>query len=401
MPEPAEHAEIIRLQPPDFRPMTVSFNLSEILSGDDPLNLQPLNVIRVFSRYEVDPPKVFIYGEVLRPGRYPLANGMTAAGLVNMAGGFKRSAYRETADLSSYVIQDGSKVRTEQKVIQLSEALEGTNGADVVLKPGDVLSIRQLTGWKDIGASVTIKGEVAHAGTYGIREGERLSSVLKRAGGFRETAYPAGAVLVRTEVREMGEKTRLEMIRRIETTSTKTMAGLSNSQEQLTSMQAMQQQKQEILAALRSHSASGRLVINIGVPISKWENTPADIEMRAGDTLMIPKRPDFVVVSGQVYNAAAVSYAPGRVAGWYLRQAGGPTQTANKKSIFIVRANGSVIGGTQGLWKSSVLSVPLQPGDSIVVPEKIVSGSSVWKNVLGMAALASSAAVPAAIFTQF
>ena len=132
--------------------------MSEILSGDDPINLQPFDVIRVFSRYEIDPPKVFIYGEVLRPGQYPMASGMTVAGLVNMAGGFKRSAYRETADLSSYVVQDGQKVRTEQKVVQLADAMEGDKSADVVLKPGDVLSIRQLTGWSDIGASVTIQG---------------------------------------------------------------------------------------------------------------------------------------------------------------------------------------------------------------------------------------------------
>ena len=184
----------------------------------------------------------------------------------------------------------------------------------------------------------------AHAGTYGIREGERLSSVLKRAGGFRETAYPAGAVLERVEVRELGEKTRLDLIRRIESTTTEFKPGLSSSQDAMSTFQAMQQQRQEILGALRSHHASGRLVIKIGSDIAKWENTPADVEMRAGDTLVIPKRPDFVLVNGQVFNASAITYSPGRSAGWYLRQAGGPTRTADKKSIFVVRANGSVVG---------------------------------------------------------
>jgi protein involved in polysaccharide export with SLBB domain len=401
MPEPAEHAEIVRLQPPDFRPATVSFSLSEILNGDDPISLQPFDVIRIFSRYEIDPPEVFIYGEVLRPGKYPMASGMTVAGLVQMAGGFKRSAYLESADLSSYVVQDGRNVLTRQTVVRLGKALEGDSSADVVLKPGDVASIRQLTGWNDIGASVNVKGEVAHAGTYGIQAGERLSSVLKRAGGFRNTSYPAGAMLERTEVRELGEKTRLELIRRIETTNVDTKAGLSNSQEQQGNMQAMQQQRQQTLEALRSHHASGRLVINIGSDIAKWENTPADVEMRAGDTLFIPKRPDFVLVSGQVFNASAITYEPGRQAGWYLRQAGGPTQTANKKSIFILRASGSVIGGTQGLWKGGVLDARLQPGDSIVVPEKITGGSQLWKNLISVAQLASSAAVTSAVVTQF
>ena len=69
------------------------------------------------------------------------------------------------------------------------EGVDGDKNADVVLKPGNVVSIRQLAGWQDIGASVTITGEVEHAGSYGIEQGERLSSVLKRAGGFRVDAY--------------------------------------------------------------------------------------------------------------------------------------------------------------------------------------------------------------------
>jgi protein involved in polysaccharide export with SLBB domain len=397
MPEPADHAEVIRLQPPDFRPTTISFNLSEILSGDDPINLQPFDVIRVFSRYEIDPPKVSIYGEVLRPGEYPMASGMTAAGLVNMAGGFKRSAYRDTADLSSYVVQDGKKVRTEQQLVKIADALAGDKSVDVLLKPGDVVSIRQLTGWSDIGASVIVTGEVAHAGSYGIREGERLSSVLKRTGGFRETAYPAGAVLERVEVRELGEKTRLELIRRIESIKTEINPGVSNSQDAMSSFQAMQQQRQEILGSLKSHPASGRLVIKLGPDISKWENTPADVEMRAGDTVVIPKRPDFVLVNGQVFNASAITYTPGRTAGWYLRQAGGPTRTADKKSIFVIRANGSVVGEAHGLLRGNVLSVAVQPGDSIVVPEKITAGSQFWRNLLGSAQMLTSIGLISAV----
>ena len=137
---------------------------------------------------------------------------------MRIAGGFARSAYREEADLTSYVVQNGQKVLLNHTAIAIQKALDGDKSADVALKPGDVLTIPQLTGWKDIGASVTISGEVAFPGTYGIEAGERLSSVLKRAGGFRETAYPAAAVLDRVQVRQIGEQARMEMIRRIETT---------------------------------------------------------------------------------------------------------------------------------------------------------------------------------------
>jgi protein involved in polysaccharide export with SLBB domain len=392
LPEPADHAEIVRLQAPDFRPMTISFKLSDVLVGDDPIALQPFDLIRIFSRYEVDPPKVTILGEVLRPGEYPLAQDMTAAGLVTMAGGFKRSAYREQADLSSYVVQNGAKVVVAHRAIEIGKAVAGERNADVTLKPGDLVSIRQLTAWVDIGASVAVRGEVVYPGTYGITEGERLSSVLKRVGGFRETAYPIGAVLERVQVREMGEKTRLEMIRRMETASPGLSGALSATPEQAATLQAMEQQRQQILASLRSHPAGGRMVIRISADVGRWENTPADIEMRAGDTLVVPKRPNFVMVGGQVSNATAISYLRGKEAGWYLRQAGGTTPSADKKGIFILRADGSVVGRSGGLWRENVLSTRLQPGDSIVVPEKITGGSMFWKNLLGGAQLASSAA---------
>ena len=396
MPEPADHGEIVRLQAPDFRPETIPFDLPNMLIGNDPIELKPFDVVRVFSRYEIDPPKVSIYGEVLRPGEYPMSQGMTVVGLVRMAGGFRRSAYREAADLTNYTVQNGEKVLLQHSVVDIGKALNGDNSADVPLDPGDVVGIRQLTGWKDIGASVTIDGEVKYPGTYGIQEGEHLSSVLKRVGGLREDAYPAGAVLDRVYVREVGEKNRQQMIDRIERTTPNVKSGLSSTQDQQSLLQAMQQQQQQVLASLRNHPASGRMVIQISSDIAKWENTPADIEMRAGDRLSMPKRPDFVVVSGQVYNATAISYAPGREADWYLRKAGGVTQSGNKKDIFIVRADGSVVGRSGGPWGRSVLTVRLRPGDSVIVPEKVVGGSQIWKDVIATAQIMSSVAITGA-----
>jgi protein involved in polysaccharide export with SLBB domain len=396
MPEPADHAEIVRLQAPDLRPETISFDLPDVLIGNSPVLLKPFDVIRIFSRYEIDPPKVSIYGDVLRPGQYPMSQGMTFAGLVQMAGGLRRSAYREAADLASYTVQNGEKVLLQHSVVALGKALDGDKSADVPLQPGDVVGIRQLTGWKDIGASVRIDGEVNFPGTYGIQEGERLSAVLKRVGGLREDAYPAGAVLDRVYVREVGEKNRQQMIDRIERTTPNVKPGLSSSQDQQSLLQAMQQQQQQVLASLRNHPASGRMVIRISSDIDKWENTSADVEMRAGDKFSIPKRPDFVVVSGQVYNPTAIGYAPGREADWYLHKAGGVTQSGNKKDIFIVRADGSVVGRAGGPWGRSVLSVRLQPGDSVIVPEKVVGGSQVWKDVIATAQIMSSVAITGA-----
>lgn len=400
LPEPADHAELVRLMPPDFRPETVSFSLHDALMGNSSFLLEPFDLVRIFGRYEIDPPKVSIEGEVLRPGEYPMSQGLTVAGLVGMAGGFKRSAYRDEAGLSSYIIQNGQKVLTNRRNVEIADVLNGNKNADVVLKPGDVVSIWSLAGWQDIGASIKISGEVERAGSYGIEDGEHLSSVLKRAGGFREDAYPLAAVLERSQVRQLGEQARQEMIQRIEDTPIEIKPGTMSEQAAAAMQQSLEQERRHALALLRGHPASGRLVINISSDISKWENTPADIEVRAGDTLFIPKKPNFVMVSGQVYNPVGITYVPGRDLDWYLKKAGGATSTGDKKHIYVLRADGSVVvpKGGESVWTSDKFrNVRMRPGDTIFVPEKIIGGSPVWQNIIGVAQIMSAMTVPLAI----
>jgi protein involved in polysaccharide export with SLBB domain len=400
LPEPADHGEIVRLMPPDLRPEAIDFSVSDVLAGNDPIHLQPFDTIRILGRYEADAPRVTVRGEVLRPGGYALVDGMTAAQLVRIAGGFKRSALLEDADLASYEIRNGNQVVSRRRDIAIGRAVkDGDAGADALLKPGDVLTIHQISGWGDIGASVTLAGEVTYPGTYGLQDGERLSSVIQRAGGLRATAYPDGAVLVRRQVKELEEKSRSELIRQIETTSVGARLGQTVSGgDDAATLQLLVQQQNQVLQRLRSQPAVGRLVIRIGGDVASWANTPADIELRSGDVLTVPKRPGFVLVSGQVYNASAITYVPNKDAGWYLRQAGGATELASRKEIFVVRANGLVVGRRSGLWfEDDVLETRLYPGDVIVVPQKIVGGSVFWKNMLASAQVLSSIAFTAAL----
>jgi polysaccharide biosynthesis/export protein len=401
LPEPSDHAELVRLLPPDFRPETITFNLHDALIGNDSFLLDPFDMIRVYGRYEIDAPRVSIEGEVLRPGTYPMSEGMTVAGLVRMAGGFTRSAYREEAGLSSYEVQNGQKVLVNHSVVAIEKALEGDKSADVLLKPGDVVSIRQLAGWQDIGSSVTISGEVEHPGSYAIQPGERLSSVLKRAGGYRADAYPPAAVLERTLVRELAEQARQQMIQQVENTPVQARPGAIGTQAAGNIQQSLESQRQEILATLRNHPATGRLIIDISLDVSRWENTPADIELRAGDSLFIPKRPNFVLVSGQVYNPAAISYVPGKDMGWYLRKAGGATPFGNKKEIYVLHADGSVVPRGDSWVSNNFMSLRMRPGDTIFVPEKIIGGSTVWQNVAAVAQAMAAAALPVAIAAAY
>jgi protein involved in polysaccharide export with SLBB domain len=403
LPEPSargEIVEIVRLAPPDLHAETIAFDVPEVLIGNANLTLQPFDTIRVFGRYEVDSPKVTIHGEVLRPGTYPLSKGMTAAQLVRMAGGFKRDALLSSADLTSYLIEGGNRVDGQLATVQIGAAVDGTNSnADVQLKPGDILTIHQITGWNEIGQSVTIKGQVKFPGSYGFQEGERLSSVLRRAGGMRDTAYPEGAVLIRQQVREVEENSRQELIRQIQTNSAAARLGAGvGTGDNGGTLRLIQSQQEQAVAELKSHPATGRMVIHISADIDSWANTPADPELRQGDVLTVPKRPGFVLVTGQVYNATALTFAPGKTASWYLSHAGGTNSTADRKEIFIIRANGSVVGRHSGGWfDPDVLSTRLNPGDVVVVPQKIIGASLVWRNLLITAQLASSIAITAGI----
>ena len=400
LPEPAAHGEIVRLVPPDLHAETIDFDVPEVLIGNGNLALQPFDTIRIFGRYEVDAPKVMILGEVIHPGAYPLSKGMTAAQLVRMAGGFKRDALLEKADLTSYDVTNGNRIVESLAMVPIGDAVAGRDSnADLLLKPGDILTIHQITGWNDIGESINIDGQVKFPGNYGFHDGERLSSVLRRAGGFLSAAYPMGAVLVREQVRELEQKSREELIRQIETNSA--AARLSpnlGGGDSAATLQLIKTQQQEVLQDLKSHPPTGRMVIHITADIDRWANTPSDIELRRGDVLTIPKRPGFVLVTGQVYNATALTFAPGQTAGWYLSHAGGTNSTANRKEIFIIRANGSVIGRRSGEWfDANVLSTKLNPGDVVVVPQKIIGASLLWRNLLTTAQLASSIAITASV----
>src|SRR5260370_33497840 len=198
-----------------------SISLGEALAGD-PLNnilIEPRDRILVHRQPErVNPPSVYVRGEVARPGRYPLVANMRVSDLVRSAGGLLRSANPTSADLTHYAATSGASPAPqvqESHFVNLSAALTREEAEDLPLRGGEVLTVPQQTGWKNIGASVTIRGEVCKPAVYGIQPGERLSSVLRRAGGLLPTAYPQAAVFGRIDVRSMQQKSRQELIQRL------------------------------------------------------------------------------------------------------------------------------------------------------------------------------------------
>jgi polysaccharide export outer membrane protein len=388
----------------DGRAKIFSVSLSQALAGDPMENilLEPRDRLLVHKSSNAEQPAtVSIEGEVGRPGRYPLTGNMTVADLIRVGGGLKPSADPQVADLTTYQWASDTKLTGQHETISISAALKGDPQANTSLHNGDVLTVRELPNWNDLGATITVKGEVRDPGTYGIRPGERLSSLLERSGGFLPSAYPYGAILTRVEVRQLEAKERDKLILRVKDaqTSLENLPETTPAQKQAKAMALGQYQT--TLLELNSNPPLGRVTIRISAHVDRWEGTAADIDVRAGDTLIIPKRPDYVMVTGQVFNPAAVSYRPGKSAKWYLSQSGGPTTTANKKAIFVIRADGSVVGEKGNLWGGNSLDATLQPGDAVVVPEKTIGGGVNWANVFTTASVASSIVSTVFIATHY
>jgi polysaccharide biosynthesis/export protein len=400
-----DSAQIIRILPDSSLKM-VSVRLKDALEGDAASNLllEPRDRILIQQNaFHADTPSIFIAGEVVNPGRYPLTGSLRVSDLIHVAGGFKRSAYTETADLTRFDPKAGENKLGEHIEVSIPAALSSDVSKDPTLRDGDVLTIRQLSGWNDIGASVSLQGEVEHPGSYGIKPGERLSAVLKRAGGFAPQAYVYGAVFTRPEVQAIQQQSQSELIQRIRGEEAELAPMPSDDADKKTVKQNGMQQLEAMLGRLQERPATGRMVVRISSNLRQWEGGPNDVVVHSGDTLVVPKAPNFVLVYGAVYNQTAITHRPGRNANWYLAQAGGPNQLADKKAIFVIRADGSIVGGqsSDGWFKGNPLGTALHPGDMVVVPEKAVGQNQKWKTIMQTATTISSIGTSAAIAAKF
>ncbi|MGA2809775.1 MAG: SLBB domain-containing protein [Candidatus Acidiferrum sp.] len=374
----------------------ISVNLAAAMAGNsiDNLLLQPHDRILVQRNPEkVDPPTVYIKGEVAKPGRYPLTSKMRVEDLISVAGGLKRSADSQSAILTHQDGKTASAASVESVSIHLSAAMAGEAEQNRLLNNGDVLTIRENPGWNDLGATVTLRGEIEHPGTYGIRPGESLNEVLQQAGGFTAQAYPYATVLTRQEVRDLEMRTHQELIGRVKAEQVQLKALPEDDSDKKEAKLAAIAQTETTLTQLETNLPLGRVVLQTSPDMKSYDHVAANTALRNGDVILVPKEANYVLVNGQVFNPTAVGYVSGRSAKWYLGQAGGVTQLADKKAVFVIRANGSVLAARNNhdLWSGDPLDAVLMPGDSIVVPEKAAKvGSRNWTPLIQSAQIATS-----------
>jgi len=380
-----DFAVVKRLVPPDNHWEYRSFNLKKVFLEQDPqedIHLKPYDIVVIYNKWEVMPRKlVTIDGAVNKPGRYEYLPNMKVSDLVALAGGLTRFAYLEEAEIVRRVPSpEGMETRIIK--VNLGKALAGDPQENIPLQEEDTLLVKSVPEWEKA-AVVEITGEVRFPGKYVIKKGERLSSVLERAGGYTERAYLRGAVFTRKSVQELQQKQINEMIERLERellVGGAVETGVALTPQEATIKAKEVEAKRQFLARLKQLKAKGRLVIHLK-PLDELKGSTDDIELEDGDRLYLPPNPYTVQVVGAVYNQTAFVYRAGKDINYYIDLAGGYTKNADKKEIYILKVDGTAVrlarhllslrwNPTKHRWERA-FSTTLEPGDTIVVPEKL------------------------------
>ncbi len=326
-----------------------------------------------------------IEGSVKFPGSYPLNAGMTSQDLIDLAGGLSESAYGAGGEITRYSISEA----LQREVQHININLQST---PTKLQAGDTLSIKQIPLWKQR-ETVTIDGEVMFPGTYPILPGETLTDVLKRAGGLTSYAYPIGAIFSRKELRELEQQRMNELKSQLERDIALENTGGSVI-DSVIGNEASTKDKAALLQKLNNVKALGRMVIDLPLVLSSPDSN--DFPLENGDRLTVPRYKPSVTVVGEVQYPTSHFYNDKLNAQAYIKRSGGTKKRADKRRIYIVKANGRVLEPSRSKWFKANKQ-EIAPGDTIVVPLNTENsdGLQVWatttqifyQTALGIAAI--------------
>ncbi len=341
-------------------------DLDQSLNRANSLVLQPFDRIELQSRsdFNFDEP-VRIAGAVRKPGEYICRNRMSIRDLIDMAGGETFGAQPDRVEVTRVAIQDGES-STTHFIVELSQH------KDFLLLPYDYVLVPKVKDATKI-SKMEISGEVLYPGVYSVQEGERLSDVIRRAGGFTNQAYYYGAMFSSEQAREIQQQNIDKMISRMQFAiqrATAESAQLALSTEGVATAEVEANAATSLITDLKKIRANGRVSMNLG-PLSEFAGSAHDFKVHDGDSLVVPPRPGFVAVVGSVYSPNSFVYQAGMTIGDYLAQSGGPTKEADEDFIYVQRANGEVLSAQQSGMFSRFYSQELMPGDTIVVMENM------------------------------
>lgn len=364
----------------DTQTELVSFDLAKIMAGQvEDISLKREDVISISSIYDLrEQYHVAVEGAVRSPGRLKYAEGMSLEDAIMQAGGLKESATTERVEISRRIknsnVQSSNAVTTLVFQVKMNETFL-SEAAKFILEPFDIVSVRTNSGYADQ-RMVRIEGEVMYPGVYAItRKDERISDLVKRAGGFTAFAYPEGASFKR-------EGPPVEK----DTTVT--------SKREKENINRFKQLKKDVNDTVQvADAALFNDYVGIDLPrILKNEGNRQDLFLEEGDVLMIPKLLQTVKVAGEVLSPATVVYNKNKSFQDYISSTGGFGLRAKKGRAYVVYANGTISSTSRFLFFTNYPAV--KPGAQIFVPKKEMRQRLTSGEIIGMTTgIASLAAI--------
>lgn len=351
---------VLYRQREDLTSEVVPVDIRSIMDGTSPnLALMKNDILYIPSIHDLeDRGNVTVHGEVAHPDSYPYADNMTLEDLIIQAGGLREAASTVRIDVSRRIKNPRSTADNDTIGQMYSFSLKDGFVIDgqpgFILQPYDQVYVRRSPGYQ-AQQNVAIEGEILFGGNYAMtsRE-ERLSDLVNKAGGPTSYAYLRGAKL--TRVANASEKKRMSDVVRL-----------------------MQRQLGE--AMIDSLGIRVEDTFTVGIDLEKALSNPkgnADLVLREGDVISIPKNNNTVTINGAVMVPNTVSYMQGKDVDYYLNQAGGYSDNAKKSKKFIVYMNGQVTK-VKGSGKKQI-----EPGCEIIVPSKAKKKTNIG-NILGYA----------------
>nr|WP_314993766.1 SLBB domain-containing protein [uncultured Capnocytophaga sp.] len=326
---------------------SLNFSLKDLLEKKQTIALQPNDSLHIYGRDSlIAKPMVRIEGAVRKPQKFTYAKGLYPADLIIMAGGFIEGADQTQVQVARQL--NDTNFKTISKVYTVSLSKEGEDS--IALEPNDIVTVRYEKGYVPQQV-VKIEGEVSFPGFYAIlTKEERISSLIERSGGLAPYAYVEGATLVRKKDKnEKDDKAQEKQLKKLKKTD-KDLTLIETKEEENT-----------------PEASEYRVGINLK-KIMENKNSYQDLVLKDGDVLIIPSEKQTVEVKGLVLAPSLVRYEKGKSTRSYINSAGGFSDNAQKKSVYVVYANGDVKGTSRFLFFRSYPKVA--PGALVIVPEK-------------------------------
>nr|WP_257669523.1 SLBB domain-containing protein [Parapedobacter tibetensis] len=361
----------------DLQTEQLSFSVADVVAGVQPdIELKREDVIHISSIFDLKEEfTVRIEGEIRTPGEFDYAESMTLEDLIMQAGGYRESASPKRIEISRRV-RDANALSASAKIAEVfqvdADRELSKSAANFVLMPFDLVVIRTESGY-ETQKTVRIEGEVLYPGKYTIlRKDERISDLIKRAGGFTPYAHIEGASLKRGELtRQRMAETEVEKSRQEQ-----------KEQDEYSRMLTLEYLQKDAGTASSVHITRNLNNDLVGINLERIVTDPGkrgDLILEDGDVIRVPKELQTVKISGEVLAPSTAVYAPSKGFKQYISQAGGFSQRALRKGSYIIYANGMVKSTNRFLFFNNY--PPVKPGSEIFIPqapERLKIGPQQW-----------------------